>query len=142
MINPKELRSGNYVHKKDARYDGNEVKITERLYQISGSDICSIEENGDPTNHPIPLTPEWLERCGFLQMEYRYYDGSITDAFVYKGRRYIIRSIELKGVDPYYAMEYFPYDQSQNCIPSELRCVHQLQNLYFALTGIELTIKK
>ena len=65
---------------------------------------------------PIPLTSEWLEKCknddyGFYQQS----DGSYSLIDDYgDGSTYYI---------------------------GNLRYVHQLQNLYFALTGQELTIK-
>lgn len=156
MINVKELRIGNFIMDDDgmlAKINGfNPFDHSIRCDEAEGCVICIDvyheltskwmmgREADSPECNPIPLTPEWLERCGFLQMEYKYYDGSTAEAFVQKGKRYIIRSMDFKDVSPYYAMAYFPYAQSQNSIPSELRYVHQLQNLYFALTGEELTI--
>lgn len=138
MIKANELRIGNYVnHEKTGIIQVNGALI----YDQAWHDRDPEEQPFSVPIHPILLTPEWLERCGFLQMEFTYADGSTTEAFVYKGRRYIIRRIELKEVEPYYAVEYFPYPQSHNCIPSELRYLHYLQNLYFALTGEELQIK-
>lgn len=73
---------------------------------------------------PIPLTEEWLLNFGFEK------DGSLS-------YRYFLREKSIK------------YDIDDNCICisdswewSKIKYVHQLQNLYFALTNEELTLKK
>ena len=73
---------------------------------------------------PIPLTEEWLIKFGFVRVGMLtmrldkftcYCEEDYTDNFC-------LGDIELFDVVPKY--------------------VHQLQNLYFALTGEELTIKE
>ena len=75
---------------------------------------------------PIPLTEEWLSKFGFIK-EVIIEDG-ITYNHYYNGN-----PIELYGYD---AQIYF--DKGWD---TELKYVHQLQNLNFALTGNELNIK-
>jgi hypothetical protein len=71
----------------------------------------------------IPLTKEWLIRFGF---EYNYsFD-------LYSKSGFDIQLLE-NGID-FYLGEYGSYF-------TWIEYVHQLQNLYFALTGQELTIK-
>jgi len=67
---------------------------------------------------PIPLTEEWLMNFGFKQWGDKYTFG-------------------LKGINIHHRKRGFVLRKS---IPI-IRYVHQLQNLYFALTGEELTIK-
>ena len=70
---------------------------------------------------PIPLTEEWLLKFDFHELE----DGNLRNGMLIvtknsKGELTItIRLIMIKSI----------------------KYVHQLQNLYFALTGTELTIK-
>jgi hypothetical protein len=66
----------------------------------------------------IPLTEEWLLKFGF----------EITDNFQTKDR---FQTHKQDGII------WFEYGY----IVVELNYVHQLQNLYFSLTGEELTIK-
>lgn len=81
---------------------------------------------------PIPLTEEWLGKFGFvLQTDDSDEPDNLCKTFW---------SIPTK--------DYFNFDSEFN---SFIHCgmelcrvdfIHQLQNLYFALTGEELTIKK
>jgi hypothetical protein len=128
-------------------FDGDEFQQVTVVGQVYDRVHIQLPTGGGTdvdikTIEPIPLTPEWLERYGYIEMEYVYSDGSKTNAFVGKGRRYIIRYFKHIAETPYYGVEHSPYPQSHNCIPGELRYVHQLQNLYYALTGEELTIKE
>ncbi len=128
MIKATELRIGNYTHKKDATIDAaGKVNYSYRLHVIDHNDIYHIVEDGDPTNHPIPLTPEWLERCGEKCInnngwEYQIRIGALKWYFRWNKEWYS----ELGGI----------------YIDSKVKYIHQLQNLYFALTGVELTIKE
>ena len=122
MIDPKELRIGNLV----------------LLY----NDECAITEIGYKESHlesehfvttaifdivdPIPITPEWLERMGI------YWD------IYWQGRtdgNWVITEGNEHG------NWRIAYGKRRNdIIMWNLKYVHQLQNLYFALTGTELTI--
>lgn len=86
-------------------------------HNVSAHDIEEISECGNDC-YPIQLTPEILDKCGFeTPDEYRetvkYKDRVIIDLHMGK---YLLR-------DNHYI---------------ELKSLHQLQNLYFALTGAEL----
>ena len=129
MINPKELRIGNYVHKKDARYDDNVATFSYRLHIIDHHDIYSIVENGDPTNHPIPLTVEWMAKLGF--------DWRADD------KRYYIQvgnTLYLE-FDTDFDCFIAPESWAGSCPWNTAKHVHQLQNLFYSLTDDELTIK-
>lgn len=144
MINATDLRIGNAVFKKDALINGSDIQIKERLHLITAYDIYHIIEDGDPTNHPIPLNPEWLERCGFNQVE------TIQRNQYEVEERYTIRTDETNisygfvtetyGGDPEKRTR-FRFSEYTIDVLKAIRFVHQLQNLYFALTGEELTIK-
>jgi hypothetical protein len=68
---------------------------------------------------PIPLTEEWLLRFGF---EKKYKNYEMGDFMFFKGScSRISYKLSLIGIN--------------------IKHVHQLQNLYFALTGEELKLK-
>lgn len=77
---------------------------------------------------PIPLTEEWLLKFGFDRHNNLFFSNH--DYFSY---------IEL---DAYGCDGLYGYCLSdERSIYHKLEHVHQLQNLYFALTGEELTLK-
>lgn len=86
-------------------------------------------EVGEQDIDPVPLTPEWLERCGFTGLDYGIWDGpriEINDTIE-------IFTIESRK-DGYYLKG------SEWIMGKPFLHIHQLQNLYFALTGEELKI--
>jgi hypothetical protein len=80
---------------------------------------------------PIPLTEEWLERFGFEQM--KLYTG---DKCFVKEKFCVLCDGQLKNYDL-----RLTFDSDQT-IRIKLDYVHQLQNLYFSLTGEELNQNK
>jgi hypothetical protein len=85
---------------------------------------------------PIPLTEEWLVKFGF-----EYYKPLNHFRIVIDDIWYSIQS-NYKKLDGF----WFTYVNLNVCevnhMPfKEIKHIHQLQNLYFALTGEELTIK-
>lgn len=89
---------------------------------------------------PIPITPEILEKCGFNK-ELGW------------GENYFIKNIPI-GLTKDDAGNYFlcarqpQFDMYGDCeddyraepLPTKINSLHQLQNLYFALTGEELQV--
>lgn len=118
-----ELRIGNWVS-----YSDNAVKIA------AGFFVNSSQMNIETDCEPIPLTPEILEKAGFEK------NDRIQQNFSY--------ILQLKS-----RMTLVYYKGDSSCLSIEQdnkmidfasgRCkyLHQLQNLYFALTGEELEIK-
>ena len=89
--------------------------------------LCVIE--------PIPLTPEVLEKCGFdFIPEWDYPDRSKGDAWILKP--YIVSETD----NNIYGISWLIGGIFSSC-PTEVKHLHQLQNLYFALTGEELNIQ-
>jgi len=122
MIAPQELRMGNFVH---SPYDGHVVKV-------NAADIFLIA-NGhhrEARFEPIELTEDWLLKFGF-EIDYMNRDILIC---AYYGENPVTKDyiLELKNTSDgwFYRNGYF-----------KIKTVHQLQNLTFALTGEELTIK-
>lgn len=119
-----ELRIGNYLNGKQGH-----VIITE----IRENNIVKIHDNtssfyvGDCLK-PIPLTEEWLLKFGFERTDQE--DNSNDDwiwLFYQKDKIYI------DGSDLTI--------ETASGIVIKIEYVHQLQNLYFALTGEELILK-
>ena len=114
-----ELRSGNLVYEKYPSYLDYEVVD---IWYI-GRDLSLDYIN------PIPLTEEWLLKFGFN----RHHDDYSNDVIFIKN---VHNNTEFEwGV---YPNELGSGIQIQN--RKLLKYVHQLQNLYFALTGEELTL--
>jgi hypothetical protein len=95
---------------------GNWVETFEGVIQIQNG--WEIDEGNEC--QPIPLTEEWLLKFGF---EYSDLNG---DSGLWK-------------IPPFQI--YGKYNQFIYDYRLDVNYVHQLQNLYFALTGEELTIK-
>ena len=98
----------------------NWVKDENGHYQIKGE---HLDEDNFPTiqTWEIPLTKEWLLKFGFDEHAIGYYNKDFI----------IFLSYSNTGLHQYRLRDF-------NTI---IKYVHQLQNLYFALTGEELTLK-
>ena len=85
---------------------------------------------------PIPLTEDWLVKFGFKYLG----EGYSTNIF-YKQGCLVNWSYRVKESmhDGEWVLEQGFMDQ-WSVVLSTLEYVHQLQNLYFALTGEELNI--
>ena len=120
----KELRIGNYVNFLFHKDSGGIKKI-----EVFMSDIENLIHGGNRSKYyePIPLTEEWLVKFGFeLEDEKIYYHlDSYEDIYITKTS---------------YSFSIYNATHFTN-IKQGIKHVHQLQNLYFALTNEELTIK-
>lgn len=121
----KELRIGNYLA---LPMRGEDVVIVEEIFADEFV-VCNVTSNEWPIAdyEPIPLTEGWISELGF-EME------SLTYAAV-------------NCRIGFFELWYFPTTNSfmvENIKNKKLfiQYVHQLQNLYFALTGEELTLKQ
>lgn len=98
--------------------------------EISGIDRKQIHADGDwdyiYEHKPIPLTEEWLTRFGFDETGYM----NIKSGGIIQVTMNFIGSV------------MYSINGSHWVDISDCRYVHQLQNLYHALTGEELTIKE
>lgn len=80
----------------------------------------------------IPLTEEWLLKFGFEDTSYADFIKKFND------HEYIRVSFKDYA---HTTLACKPIEVSDFDLKLECKYVHQLQNLYFALTGEELTIK-
>ena len=130
MIKEKELRIGNYV---------NVSIIDQPTFSI---DLFEFPKNGGMWElkdlSPIELTNQWLIDFGF---NIDYYGGQGSECFTaqHKNKLFfrIVRAENTKG------WKFLSQIDSTNeyYFTVELMFVHQLQNLFFALTGEDLKKK-
>ena len=131
-----ELRIGNYVNVPNYeqcpfRIDAFEhcsekfIKVAQEV-KLNGFEVHPITWYGDNLQ-PIPLTVEWLLKFGFEK------SGLWTYVIELQGNLKLVYYLGEKG----WSIGFKSYSDFSN-----LYYVHQLQNLYFALIGEELTIKK
>jgi hypothetical protein len=132
MIDPKELRIGNWVELK--RHGIGRVRhITE------GGTIAITDHSAFHSSdyYPIPLTPEILEKCGFY-----FYSGSIVSGSLrIDPSTMSINFVCDKDNIPQFSIEDYLSRDGDGLIMNHIKSLHQLQNLYFALTGEELIYK-
>ena len=128
-MNATDLRIGNY-HFYRIVDDLDERKEYDEICQIDYGDLRILTEFKDsPEYKPIPLTKEWLLKFGFVK-EGRYYTRGVH-------QRLFSGLMNLK-FDRLLQMWVFSVGRYSDI--TRIEYVHQLQNLYFALTGEELTI--
>lgn len=115
-----ELRIGNFVYD----YTGNTTKVE------------SIIHEHNRIRKPIQLTEEWAFKFGFKKDKINWNDGSISDdCFVCPNWRFIIFINEC-------GIGFFQLEKLERATYlTGLEYVHQLQNLYFSLTGEKLELK-
>ena len=130
MISANELRIGNWVnvlHPFTNKWNPEKIKA---------KTILNLEENGKNSlmiNNfsPIPITEEWLLKFGFGK------DNEFDNHFIDNGslKNEIIR---IATDSNYFTIDLFGGQVFE--IPN-IKHIHQLQNLYFSLTGKELELK-
>ena len=113
MVDMKELRIGNYL-----MIDGTALPIG------AGWFCLADRPHSIPEHKAIPITPEWLERMGFVKNRIGDYGIGNTFVFPYTnpGEWFVTFSPDKGG--------------------TAVRYVHQLQNIYYAMIGKELEIKE
>jgi len=124
-----ELRIGNLIQLNKKWFEKNPgLSKTEKIisvdsigfdyllpenYKINGYNIGNLE--------PITLTEEWLLRFGFERNDnYKIKEFVRGDMIIYTYNKV--------NKEVYYGI----------CVEVKIKYIHQLQNLYFALTGREL----
>ena len=122
MIKANELRIGNYLQ-------GDPLSIPRlQMYHngitaITGFGISAIENGNITSLKPIPLTIEILKNCGFVNRFDIYYT--------------INNIISFTSFEGSIAESFICGDAKIKC---KIKYLHQLQNLFFALTNEELKI--
>jgi hypothetical protein len=127
MIDPKHLRLGNYIRYNEKFPDDpeleldNEGPLSEDDFNYMLIDDGTFRQNAEY----IPLTAEWLKRFGFKSASEGYWDDGALE-------------VGYTTTDENMQYEYLSIKSLTEMV--DLKYVHQLQNLYFALTGQELTL--
>ena len=112
--------------------NANDFKIGNILKGDSGQpfeitiDDLMIIENGDSKAKPIPLTEEWLLKFGFEENDDYISEDNLWNDYLKNNVRITM---------PYFE---FYFDNGDDSI--KIHYIHQLQNLYSALTNQELTL--
>lgn len=132
MINSSELKIGNLIQWNE------EVPA---IVAVTGIHKDSIDFDGQYKGlmsverfNPIPLTDDWISKLGFENSEKEFGIG-----FYHPNTMLFELYRKNKEFGYYYSVRH---SNSMVYVLSEhLKYVHQLQNLYFCLTGQELIIK-
>ena len=109
-----ELRLNNYIQHKDG------VETVYSLLNIAGFQINDSFKDSNFSG--IPLNEEWLYKFGFEPLYFK--DNTELSFWTINGSGFLNKDFKLIYFDV------------------QINHVHQLQNLYFALTGEELTIQE
>jgi hypothetical protein len=128
MIKASELRIGNLVERFDfGVVNGIDLQPKWVLHEILSVDIVEVGMYHDHYR-PVPLSEDWLLKFGFTNNGGMGYKAPTNTSYWWFSLR--------NG--------FIPSIWSDRTIPSDgymgCKYVHQLQNLYFALTGIELQL--
>lgn len=145
-MNVKELRIGNIIKSDEFESHAEVLAIypsdSEGTYILIGLDDCNIHHYSLEGCEAIPLTEEWLERLGFTKVIYKSTHDDFCDEVCYElENREFFMSYEEDFSMSLFVDKKTHKDELGIC-PNykDLRYVHQLQNLYFALTGEELEL--
>ena len=111
-----ELRVGNWVYDS---WNKESYPVPIRMIEAAGQ------------LKPIPLTEEWLLKAGLEYIQNAEWEIKIPD--------YSIRISRNGFTDEQWFLSILTGFGSQP-VTIQIKYVHQLQNLYFALTGEELTL--
>lgn len=132
MIKANELRVFNYVFDNDHNqwvkvvtidyYEAQAVWVTDEPLGYKYKTSCSRLSG-------IPITPEILEKCRFEQVDH-------IEGYSFWAMNKKRRDIRKPAVSIYENRTLF----NGYLVPQHCQYLHQLQNLYFSLTGEELTI--
>lgn len=116
----KELRIGNWVNVPESAFGfySYTYRISPAFIEVRTNGVYQTFEINDIK--PIPLTPEILEKAGFERIGNKW---------------------KLKNISIGLGNSFISCLIGQTYIEPNLKHLHQLQNLYFALTGEELKIE-
>lgn len=134
MIPLNELRIGSII-----KYFRADLIVKIKIVDNKLLSILTNQENqiDRSCHYPIGLTKEWFKKLGFIEYENEYdttYEIEIEDGY------------KLESVKSLHSYTSFLLREVNNVtgdqlffLPHNIEYVHQLQNLYFSLSGKELT---
>jgi hypothetical protein len=118
-MDPKEMRLNNLVL--------DDIGLVDYVTELDGLQINRFKSE---YFHPIPIDGYWLERLGFEKVTNGWPDDSFSAykiGWMGTGYTYSSGNLFIKTGTTFYRFT-----------KQEIKYIHQLQNLYFALTGQEL----
>lgn len=137
-----ELRIGNLVYPIEL-WDGEPYSVTAE--NLSESIYESVDVNHEKRLvhilngqiAPIPLTEEWLLTLGFEKIERENYKSRkwYLREDIPHAIRFNLQKATIGG------QQVMSAHKNDACV-QHIQYVHQLQNLYFALSGEEITVQK
>jgi hypothetical protein len=135
-MKPTDLKAGNFV----LHYD--------EIITVDGIDDIDVfnTETGDIPLHsvsPIPLTNQWLELFGFNKIEIETDD--VYSKVIHKAGGLDLKKLIVYLESDGYTigiLDNYSYVEVVSLWHLKYQFVHQLQNVYHALTGEDLTTKK
>ena len=147
-IQATELRIGNFIGMNLEEYPNNfftaleigeTMKVYEGLITLKGASIKRVETSFMYVDdfEPIPLNEDWLVRFGF--------EKDINTSWFRIGYFAEMEDVSNRMIIGYNTVSnrlgcYQEGDANGIFAQKTFQYVHQLQNLYFSLTGTELTL--
>lgn len=121
-MDAREFRLGNYAYGTDGTVQEITIEALQYLQKYGGTAMCQAK--------PIELTEEWLKRFGFISG-----GDKKSNNFYYKENHCLKPATNgfLYFVSP-------DYTYASETFLKGIESVHQLQNLYYALTHSELEL--
>lgn len=137
MIQASELRIGNLVESNGVTYEVISIEANGNIRGVEGGTTFNL----DGATTPIPLTEEWLVRFGFgiVHESNKHYSIFIQRLGDYRFHVFLCPSGQ-----SYWVIAFSDNISGKNAdyiTKTRIKQVHQLQNLYFALTGEELKLQ-
>jgi len=143
MIQGKEIRIGNYIKDRGGKIlrvdfieyveNGFDTKFGQKMF-VEGQEVHSMTEYSEYAD-PIELSEEWLEKFGFVKTD--DYGDIIYYEPKERGNRSYYVCFDHGAIS--FGLSVFGTCTSLLYDDVNLQYVHQFQNLYYALTGIELS---
>jgi len=141
MVQPNELRIGNIIEGKFIISLNIEMPVSKTI-TLKGTveeiliDICKIKEFNETyidyeSIYPVKLTEEILLKCGFEKIERN------SETYYRLGDFFEVWRLDDNGHCGYTCGD----NLTGNFISTSVDYLHQLQNLYFVISGAELEIK-
>lgn len=118
-----ELRIGNIVWSNDGHYDKIEDEVTGIEYNRVSTKYCKTPYLPISNIEPIPLAEKWILKFGFKKVESLCEGG------------YSLNNVNL-SINSINEINFYLFEFGDWYI--KIKFLHQLQNIFFALTGKEL----
>ena len=124
-----ELRLGNYLKAINNTIDTFQLfGMYNERYLLIGDEYNNYDTTIKDIK-PIEITEQWLVNLGFARIF-----KDLKGCYIDKSEKYMICKSDVNSFD------IFIFGYEEDLYITTLTFIHQLQNLYFALTGVELDL--